>query len=110
MAFGGDNGNNGNENTINTLLTTENKPKLYQNSNINLSVSFRDLGKLAILRFGSITDFGKRLGVSRSRASQILNGLDCPKSPEQIKRIAEILDVDIVILTQLFSSVEWGKK
>ncbi len=86
-----------------TNLTIRNEELLYKNANIRLSVTFSDLSKLAILKFGSIKDFGRAWGVGRSRASQILLGVDLPTKPETIRRISTALAVDEIVLTQLFS-------
>lgn len=68
-------------------------------------VSIIDIKKLAILKYGSYGNIGKAFGVGQRRAWHILNGYFPPKSPNLIKRIADVLNIDAVILTKIFDSV-----
>ena len=79
-------------------INEEDKPNRVYNLTLN------DLAKLVLFKLGSISEFGKRLGLGRSRACQILKGYEIPKSPETIKKIAAILDIDPVILSQVFAN------
>lgn len=86
---------------INFKLTKKNNPN---------TPSLEDLRSIVNLRFESISAFGRALGVSRPRASQILLGYHVPAKPELIKKIAEVLNLDIVKLTQLFDNIRSGEK
>lgn len=97
------------DNETNTKLKEDSKVIMYQNANIKLPVSFSTLSKIAIFKCGSVGAFGRRLGVSRSRASQILNGIDIPIKPDSIQKIADVLSINIVLLTQLFSQQKEDK-
>lgn len=89
-----------NKEPINPILTRVN------NNNPTSSLTMNDFAKLVIFKFGSIKNFGRKLGVTRSRASQLLTGLDLPKTPDTIKKIAEVLDIDAVVLTMCFSNAD----
>jgi len=91
------------EKETNTELTDRKANKTHKRHSQLIPVTFSELNKIAFLRYGSTEAFSKKLGVSRSRASQILNGLDVPVKSESIKKIAKLLNVDVVILTQLFA-------
>ena len=70
----------------------------------NLDLTF--FGKLIIFRCGSIKEFGKKLGVSRSRACQIAKGIDLPVTTEGIRKIAKILFIDELVLSMFFSQTK----
>ena len=80
------------------------KPNLVNRINHNAlyNLNLNDLAKLALFRCGSVKEFGRRLGMSKGRASQILTGFHVPKDPKRVKEIAKVLSIDAVILMQLF--------
>ena len=82
-------------------LTAYNPSKVYCSG---LNLDFVTLSKIAIFKFGGVSGFAKALHVSRSRAKQILTGYskEIPKKPSSIKKIADLLNLDIVLLTRLF--------
>lgn len=99
-----------NNNTISPNILNKEQPNSIltnkSNNNPASNLTLNDLAKLVIFKFGSIADFGRKLGVTRSRASQILTGVDLPKTPDYIKRIADILGIDSVVLTMCFSNAD----
>ena len=97
------------DNDFKPIINYEDKETISSNSKNRLDLTLSDLAKIVILKFGSIKAFGQKLGIGRSRACQILQGYEIPKRPDSIKKIAEVLDIDLVVLTQLFGSVEEKK-
>lgn len=87
-------------------INIKNEKKRYFGKEQDNYVTFLDLQRIVKLKFGSISKFGQALGVGRSRAFHILHGQYVPKRPETIKRVSEVLDINIVMLTKLFGSVK----
>lgn len=65
-------------------------------------LTLNDLAKLSLFKFGSIKGFGQNIGVGRSRACQILKGVNPPKSSDLIKKISAALNIDAVVLAMVF--------
>ncbi len=74
-------------------------------SEATLNLEMNDLAKIVSFKFGSISNFGKKMGWGRARACQLLKGHELPVRHESIEKIAEVLDINVVILTQLFERV-----
>lgn len=70
----------------------------YASSNLTL----KDFAKLVIFRCGGCKGFAREMSFSRSRASQILHGYELPKNPDTINKISLLLNVDSIVLAQLF--------
>lgn len=81
-----------------------NRKSTLKNNNITLSIS--DIRNIAILRYGSVSGFGRAIGITHGTASQLLSGKYIPVRPEGIKKIADALGVDIVFLTQIYSELK----
>ena len=64
----------------------------------------------AIIRFGSIEKFSQELSVTRSMGSQLLSGKYIPLKPKTIQNIANILQVNVVLLTQTYEQLKEGNK
>ena len=92
-------------------IKTRQKQSIQNNDNASIfdknpsSLTLQDLAKLVIFKYGSIQNFSSELGISRGRGYQILKGIDKPRKPSTIKKIANVLEIDPVILAQLFSRV-----
>ena len=97
-------------------LNSNNPSKGALNSNIkktqeNFSIpnlTLNDLAKQILFRYGSFSAFAKKLGVTRQRTYQIFHGIDMPRTPESIQKIADLLDFNAVLLSQIFS--KYSKK
>lgn len=61
---------------------------------------------VAITRFGSINKFSQALGVSRSMGCQILGGTYIPLKSSSIEKIADVLGINVVILTKTFEEIK----
>ncbi|MBA7491773.1 hypothetical protein ES702_02321 [subsurface metagenome] len=83
--------------------------KLYYGGNIQLALTLPDLAKLVIFKFGSLHNFGSKLGISRTYVCHILKGDQTLKKPDTIQKWADVLQISPIVLTQLFSKVEAGK-
>ena len=80
------------------------KRKFNSRDNLNLAsnLTLDDLARLILFKFGSIQKFSRRLGWTRARGTQILKGYGIPENPEIIRRIANLLNIDSLVLAQLF--------
>ncbi len=63
---------------------------------------FETLQKIAIAKFGSIGGFASALGICRSHGSDILSGKYIIRKPATLRRVAEVLQIDVIVLTQLY--------
>lgn len=61
-----------------------------------------DVRRIALLKFGTYPKMGKAMGFGSKRAWHILHGINLPKSPDIIRRVADALNIDPLILTQIF--------
>ena len=91
----------GNENTPNSpgvfeKMTPPEKMDFYRNT--------------AIVKFTSIGRFSRKLGVTRSMGSQLLSGTYLPLKPKTIQRIADVLQVNVILLAQTYSELRESKK
>tara|TARA_Y100000310_G_C20424685_1_gene688455 strand:+ start:103 stop:438 length:336 start_codon:yes stop_codon:yes gene_type:complete len=87
----------------------EDKKPLHQEGNITLSVTLADLSKLVILKFGSLQAYGNKIGVTRSHVCHVLKGDIILKKPSSIQKWADALQINAIVLTQIFNSVEEKK-
>ena len=68
------------------------------------NLTLKDLNKLILFKFGSFSELAKILHITRQRVYQIFKGLDVPKTAKHIKHIAEVLEIDPVVLSQVFNN------
>jgi len=67
-------------------------------NNLNMG----DLKRYVFLVFSDYRTASISCGLSRTRFKGIMNGISLPSSPNIIKKIANGLNIDVVVLTQLF--------
>lgn len=65
-------------------------------------LTIEDIRKIAILKYTSISGFGRKLGVTQCMASRLLSGSYVPLTAESIKKIADVLAIDAVVLSQVY--------
>jgi hypothetical protein len=83
--------------------TPEVKPRLSA-----LNVTGADLKKHLVLVFGSYQKASLVAGFTDSRLHQIFSGYLVPTNPDQIKKLANVWNIDIVVLTQVFEKLNRG--
>lgn len=81
------------ENKINKKLTSE-------------DITPSELKRYLIIVFGTYKEAARSAGISENRLHQLFIGYKVPKTPSILKRIARGWNVDIVVLTKLFSELE----
>ena len=106
---------NGSKTEVNEELTNLNAQETPNKSHNKPSLVFEDLNyellrKIAYFRYGSISDCGRAMNMSRSQTSQILNGLFFPKTEECINKVANVLKLDPMILARFFAKEETKKE
>jgi len=106
---------NGSKTEVNEELTNLNAQETPNKSHNKPSLVFEDLNyeflrKIAYFRYGSISNCGRAMHMSRSQASQILNGLFFPKTEETIRLVANCLKLDPMILARFFAQQEIKKE
>lgn len=94
-------------NEIKQKLSSENGLEDYSKNDLNLTI--KDIKHVALLRFGSVASFGRKLGVTLPMASRLLSGGYIPLKAKSIHRIAEALGIDPVILTQIYGNIRGVK-
>jgi hypothetical protein len=73
-----------------------------KSQNLASNLTLKDLAKMILFKFGSIQKFSQKMGWDRSRGVQILKGYKIPENPDIIKKIAELVGIDVIVLVQLF--------
>lgn len=71
-----------------------------------MELSIDDVKKIAILKFGSVTKFGRKLGVTKSCASILLSGKYVPLKIESIKKIANVLEIEPLLLQRIYDNLK----
>lgn len=110
-------------NEKNLIKDFEKKPKQEKYKEIDLSSSFlflnnynpkitspkekegyslTDIRKIALLKYITYPKIGRAMGFGSKRAWHILHGLYLPKNPDIIRRVANALNIDPLVLTQIF--------
>lgn len=74
-----------------------------------LNVSGEDLKKHLILVFGTYAKASQIAGFTESRLHQIFIGYSVPTNPDQIKKLANSWNIDLVVLTQVFEKLNRGE-
>lgn len=80
------------------------------NKNDSLGLSINDVRNIALLKFDSISGFGRALGITQGMASRLLSGDYIPLKPESIKKIADCLNIDSILLTQIYAHCKIKKE
>ena len=92
---------------INTNITGESSSKPSFKAELTLTID--DVRKQALLRYGSVTSFGKKLGITHGLASRLLSGDYVPLKPSSIQKIADALNIDPIILTQIYDIIKFKR-
>ena len=95
--------NEGVTNTNETIMLSSHKNKQRE---MFSDIDYKFLRDIAYFRYGSISDCGAVMGMSRSQASTILNGLAFQKTEELINRIANALKLSPFYLGRFFAIQE----
>lgn len=85
------------KNHINRFLYNKNTTRGVSIDNLCLN----DLARIIIFKFGSIKTFAQNMGWTRARGYQILKGYNPPKDIKIIKKMAELLNIDPIVLTEV---------
>ena len=100
------NNNNYTPTNINAKLTEDTKVEpAYKGNNQTPEVikNYAVLRQMAIFKFGSISGFAKALGVGDCLGSRLLSGSYVPRTAKTIRKIAEALALNQIVLTQFFT-------
>lgn len=54
-------------------------------------------------RFGGYREAAAKANISYNRLKQLVRGINPPKTPKIIRRLAEAWEIDPIVLTQLFT-------
>lgn len=97
----------------NSLLKNEIKPILNDAREkqalfkADLNLTIEDVRKLALLKFGSITNFSRKLGITKGLGSRFLSGDYIPLKASSIQKIADVLEIDAVVLCQIYDELKF---
>lgn len=94
-------------NQIKGKLSSLNANKIPSSSELNLNMN--DVKNIAILKFGGVNKFGRALGVTSALASRLLSGSYIPLKPESIRKIANLLEIDPIVLTKIYDNIQYSK-
>lgn len=79
-------------------------------NNPTAALTIEDVKKIALMKYASISGFGRSLGITTSMASRLLSGSYVPLTPESIRKIAHVLAIDEIVLTQIYTKLKGIKK
>lgn len=80
-----------------------NKITLKRQVNSLSNLNSNDIARNIIFKFGSLKNFSQRMLWSKGRLVQILKGYKVPQDPTILRKMADLLGFDVVILTQVLN-------
>lgn len=95
-------------NGINTNLTEDKQKQL--SFKIDMTLSIDDVRKQALLLYGSVSGFSRKLGITHGLGSRLLSGSYVPLRASGIQKISDALHIDPIILTRIYDDITYKKK
>lgn len=77
---------------------------------MELNLSIEDLRNLAILKYGSVGAFARKMGITQPLGTRLLNGSYIPLRAKSIQKIADCLEVSPVMITRIYDGLKEKKK
>jgi len=108
-----------NDNLIEKEVLLSQSPTFSNNNDVTLELlykktpfepSLEGLRLIVATKYPELRDFERACELNRHRGRQILAGYKVPKNVKVIKKIAEVLNIDVVNLTQLFDKIRLNLK
>lgn len=88
----------------------QNKTTLKHQVNSLSNLNSNDIARNIIFKFGSLKNFSQRMLWSKGRLVQILRGYKVPQDPAILRKMADLLGFDVVILTQVLNRPQEDRK